>query len=114
MGNYSNHRHPHYTFWMARPPAIVEAAPLPPKCADRTRRIRQLFLQEFHGRCTLDDLGEACEDAGLLDRLTPASMREIVKRALRPIATTKYWESADRAATVAPRWTLEQARDRLR
>jgi len=50
-------------------------------------RLRQMFLTECHGCCRVDDLGAACEDAGILDALnTPRSMREAIPEALRPIA----------------------------
>jgi hypothetical protein len=103
MGNYPQHSNRHPVAWMARAGATIDAAPLPLKTADRCRAIRRVFLQDFHGRATIDDVGAACEDAGLLDSLlTARSMREAVMRALRPIATANYWESGWHHAQVSP------------
>jgi hypothetical protein len=103
MGNYPHHRQPSPVYWLARPGASANDAPLPAKTAARVRAIRQIFLHDFSGRATIDDIGAASEDAGLLDTLqTPRSMRECVMRALRPIATANYWESSWRPAHVSP------------
>ena len=103
MGNYPSHRQPFAVYWLARAGATVDSAPLPAKTAARTRAIRKVFLEEFGGRATIDDVGAASEDAGLLDSLgTPRSMRETVMVALRPIATFNYWESARYHATLSP------------
>ena len=101
MGNYPHRRQPFTTYWMARPHAAIDTAPLPARTADRTRRIREIFLRTLHGHASLDAIGQACTAAGLLEGIsTDASARETLKAALRPIATTNYWQSAERAAQV--------------
>jgi hypothetical protein len=101
MGNYPHHRRQPATFWMVRPHAAIDTPPLPVKTAARVRGIRQIFLEQFGGRATLLDLGDACYEAGLLAGLsTHGSAAETIKAALRPIATTDWWQSAQRAAQV--------------
>jgi hypothetical protein len=97
MGNYPHHRRQPATFWLARPGATIDAA------SDRVRGIRRIFLEQLGGRATLDDIGQAAADAGLLEGLTTdRSARETVKAALRPVGTTDWWQSAERAAQLSP------------
>ena len=101
--SYPSHRNQYPVAWLARPGATVDDAPLPPKTADRTRAIRRIFLEDFHGRATIDQVGAASEDAGLLDDLrTPRSMREAVMKALRPLKAESIWTSAWRPTHVSP------------
>jgi hypothetical protein len=88
MGHYPSRRDYYPPLWVAHTDASPDTPPVPVKTADRVRAIRTIFLQDFGGHATVDDVGAASEDAGVLDALqTPRSMREAVLEALRGIAS---------------------------
>ena len=91
------------TYWEARAGATADDAPLPRvhRTARRTVELRQVFLTVLHGRATIVDILNACDERGLLDGLTDLSAMEITKRALRPICTRSYVETAAYQARVS-------------
>ena len=100
---YPSHRQLFAVTWHARAGATVNDDPLPPRTAARTRAIRAIFLRDFAGCASIDEVGAAAEDAGLLDRLgTPRSMRETVMAALRPVASSHVWENLARPGVSPP------------
>jgi hypothetical protein len=101
MGNYPSHRPTPWVYWYAHANASIDDA-LPPKTAERTRRIREVFVRDFGGRATIRQVGDRCDDLGLLDGFsTHRSCTEAIMKALRPIATHNVWESAWRPAPVS-------------
>ena len=89
--------------WYARSGATVDDAPLPPRTSARTRAIRRVFLEDFHGRATITDVGDLACDLGLLeDFSTHRSAYEAIMRALRPVASARPWASGCHADHVAP------------
>jgi|KBSMisStandDraft_5_1062788.scaffolds.fasta_scaffold42517_3 hypothetical protein len=91
---YPSHRWSPPVYWHARPGATVDDGPLPPRTAARTRAIRAVFLQDFHGRATITEVGNRCDALGLLDAFsTHRSAYESIMIALRPIGSSYAWES---------------------
>ena len=89
--------------WYLRPNVAVDVDPLPARPATRARTIaiRQVFFN-LGDAATAPDVCEICLEQGLLDGLAPSSAYEIVMAALRPVATSSYWESAQRYAQMHP------------
>jgi hypothetical protein len=101
--------------WYVRPDAAVDADPLPARPATRARTlaIRQVFF-DLGDRATLLDVEDICLEDGLLDGLAPTSAHETVIVALRPVATSSYWDSAEHHARIHAASAPDAPRVRLR
>jgi hypothetical protein len=82
---YPSHRFTPSCTWRALPQATADMPPLGARTAERTIRIRDVFLVAFGGFATIDQVGHACDQLGLLDGLN--CPRDVVMRALRPLTT---------------------------
>jgi hypothetical protein len=93
--SYPSHRQPVPVYWLARADVPLDCPPLPARRHPRARtlRIRACFLTDWAGRATVADILTDCVHEGLLAGLTAASQLEVVRKALRPVATDNVWDS---------------------